>query len=139
MNKLIEDINKVIDIHLPYRQIISIPINKLFFYYLLINGVYILYSNNDVVYIGESINIGSRLNYHIYSNTPYGENVTKIEIIRFEKGINSLEVESQLIMEFKPDYNKSNRWAGLASIPKNFDLNKIINHIRKNTFKSRDE
>ena len=135
MNRLIEDIKKVIDSHLPYRQIVSIPIDKLLFHYLKINGVYILYSKNDVVYIGTSKNIGGRLSCHIYSNNLYGKEITKIEVIRLGKNINPLEIESRLIIEFKPDYNKTNGWTGFASLPENFDLDEAINHIRKNTYK----
>jgi len=130
MNRLIEDIKEVIDSYLPCRQLISIPIDKLLFHYLNIHGVYILYLDKNIIYIGDSINIGSRLKAHIFSNSSSKKEVTKVDIIRFKDDENSLEVEAQLITEFKPKYNKSNGNARYFSLPKNFDVDELISNIK---------
>jgi len=128
MDRLIEDIKEVVDSYLPYRQIISIPIDKLLFHYLNIHGVYILYLDKNIIYIGDSTNIGSRLKAHIFSNSSSKKEVTKVDIIRFNE--NSLEVESQLIDKFKPKYNKSNGNVRGFSLPENFDMDELISNIK---------
>jgi len=128
--KFIEDIEKVIDVHFPYRQLASVPIDRLLFHYLNIHGVYILYLHGNIIYIGQSINIGARLIAHIFQYGSYIKEVTNINIIRFKYNENFLEVETQLIDEFNPFYNKKNCYPGFEPLPKNFDINKIISQIK---------
>jgi len=130
MSTFIEDIENVIDSHFPCGKIISIPINKLFFRHLCIRGIYILYSNKDIIYIGCSGGIGNRLRSHCSLNSPYSDEIMRIKIIRIENGKELLIVEAQLIEQFKPIYNKTNRNFENVLWLNNFDINKIISQIK---------
>jgi len=54
----------------------------------------------------------------------------RIEIIRIENGKELLIVEAQLIEQFKPIYNKTNRNFENVLWLNNFDINKIISQIK---------
>lgn len=128
IKQLPKEINKIIDFYIPYKELISIPLDHFLFHFLNITGVYILYSHKAILYIGCSGNIGTRLITHS-SNGNYGKKIKNIDVIRFLPNDDFMGVEARLIDEFKPIYNKVNQYSN-PSIP-GFDINKIKEEIKK--------
>lgn len=133
MNKgienLSEEIVRIIDSYIPCETLMQIPIDKFLFHYLNVEGIYLLYSDKTIIYIGCSINIGSRLKAHIISER-FKDIITDIKIIRFPFGVNSIRVEAEFIQEFQPTYNKNNPYLYGFSLPEGFDLEKSIKEIK---------
>ena len=65
------------------------------------SGIYFLYDNDELVYIGETIQVLRRLQDHIYENK---KNFSKAFFIKINKE-KTLKIETELIRFFKPKYN----------------------------------
>jgi len=106
-NQLLKEINKMLDFYIPHKKLISIPVDDLLFPFLNIRGVYILYVNKAIIYVGCSVNIGVRLRAH-RGHLNYGNKITNIDVVRFAPKENIMDTEARLIEEFKPYFNKNN-------------------------------
>ena len=131
IKQLPKEIDKIIDSYFPYKKLISIPPDDFLVHYLNFMGVYILYSAKTILYIGNSGNIGRRLERHFY-NGNYRNEITDIDIIRFTAQYNSMGIEAKLIEQFKPLYNKTNHYLR-SSYPSSleFDFYEIKEKIKK--------
>lgn len=125
INQLPKEIKDVIDSYLSYQTIIQIPIDDYLFHFLTIRGIYLLYSNKKISYIGMSSNIGSRLSVHVNSTTDK-KNVTRIKIVRFQDNIDIVAIEARLIKHFNPFYNKQNQHLDYFDLSSDFDSNKLV-------------
>lgn len=67
-----------------------------------IRGVYFLFLNDEIVYIGQSGNIYSRVQQHVRLKE---KNFNKVFYQVIPKGIDILAVEKQYILQFRPKYN----------------------------------
>lgn len=128
--QLLKEINKMLDFYIPHKKLISIPVDDLLFPFLNIRGVYILYVNKAIVYVGCSVNIGTRLRAH-RSHLNYGNKITNIDVIRFTLKERIMDTEARLIEEFKPYYNKINQYLDpYIDLP--LDFMAITKQIREN-------
>lgn len=125
---LSKEIDGLMDRFVPYGILTSMPIDGTLLYYINIHGVYIFYSGKRIIYIGNSVNIGSRLKVHLKSI--FGNKITSMKIIRFPSRVNSIRVEADLIEEFKPAYNKTNSSLYGFSLPPYFDLENTIKELK---------
>ncbi len=71
--------------------------------YKVLSGIYFLYQNETLNYIGKAINITNRVYQHLQANAIPFNNIKYVEIADLDKII---EYEKNLIIEFKPPYNK---------------------------------
>ncbi len=128
--QLLKEINEMLDFYIPHKKLISIPVDDLLFPFLNIRGVYILYVNKAIIYVGCSVNVGVRLRAH-RSHLNYGNKITKIDVIRFFPKEKTMDTEARLIEEFKPYYNKTNHYLNsYVELP--LDFMKITKQIREN-------
>jgi len=125
------EINKIVDSYFPYEKIIQIPINEYFFHFLAIRGIYFLYTNNKIVYIGISTNIGKRLRAHIINKNTDKKDITSIKVIRYQRGDDIFILETQLIEYFKPFYNKRNPHMNFVIFTSNFNSDKLANLVKR--------
>lgn len=72
-------------------------------------GVYLFYSDKELVYIGKAINIKDRVKNHFmqpsYRDNLFIAKVTRIDFINTESEIEALILEAQLIKKHLPKYN----------------------------------
>lgn len=68
------------------------------------SGIYFMYMDEELVYIGQSINISSRIINHYRENTKVFNKVFFIKV----DADSLLSVERDLIKKFNPKYNKTN-------------------------------
>ena len=131
--KILKDIESTISQYFPFGKVVFIPKNRKLIDHLMINGVYILYSKNKIVYIGMSGKIGIRLLSHLFNvseyNSSYKNGITKIAIIRLPDNFNPMSVECRLIEYFKPYYNKANVYLGNFNLPDGFNIENLIAEI----------
>ncbi len=78
------------------KEIRKIRLKKNF----MISGVYFLFDENEIVYIGQSRNIYRRINHH--TRFKWGS----FSFIEAKEGRESRELEKHYIDKFKPKYNK---------------------------------
>jgi excinuclease UvrABC nuclease subunit len=64
-------------------------------------GVYFLYDNNELVYIGVSQDIAVRLASHRHT-----KEFNQVKIIEEQDHLKALKIESYFIYKYKPKYNK---------------------------------
>ena len=131
VKNFVKDINKIIDSYFPYYKITPIPIDHYLFHFLLITGVYIFYSKKEIIYIGASINIGSRLNAHFSKGSLYRNRIKEIEIIRLREVDNPCGVEAQLINKFSPLFNKDYPSPCFYPFPSDLNLLEIEKQIKQ--------
>jgi len=127
-------IEKLINEYFPFNELIEIPGDLFWCNYLIHErGIYLLFNEKNIIYIGLSNNLGSRLNTHFH-NIDYGNDITSIGLIRlnYEDWDDFATIEAYLIHEFNPIYNKNNQhfWYR-KSIPSDFNMNKIITKIKE--------
>ena len=67
----------------------------------VISGVYLLWNNNEIVYIGESYDIMNRLSHHKCSNKKWNSYSYR----ECETGLDRIIIEAILISQHKPKYN----------------------------------
>ena len=67
--------------------------------------IYFMYNKSELVYIGLSTSLASRLTRH-KSNSPFFKYVTHIEVATLDNPIEMAVYELLLINHFKPRYNK---------------------------------
>jgi len=100
-----------------YKELNEITKNRL----IVIRGIYFLWIENKIVYVGQSNNIISRVNTHFNDNKKNFDSYNYVEI-SYEKVENLNNIESYYIHEFQPIYN--------SSLPVN-DYYKSIHQIKK--------
>jgi len=93
---------KIIDL-IFYDKWTSIPINRRLLENFCLSGLYVLYSDNEILYIGISSNIGVRILKHIER---YGNDLTKIKIKKYKDWELATIREKELIQKLKPKNNK---------------------------------
>lgn len=67
----------------------------------LVKGVYFLFKDGELVYIGQSCNIYSRLAVHLAD-----KNFDQFSFIEVRNSAERIKKEKYLIQKFKPRYNK---------------------------------
>ena len=98
-------------------RIIDIPFKQY-------TGCYLLYSKNELVYVGVACDVAVRLWQHRYKKGKHWDSVKYIEETDYLKAI---QIENYFIDTYKPKYNISNsklKWA-IISFKDKFDENKI--------------
>jgi ssDNA-binding Zn-finger/Zn-ribbon topoisomerase 1 len=98
-------------------RIIDIPFKKY-------TGCYLLYSENELVYVGVACDVAVRLWQHRYIKGKHWDSVKYIEETDYLKAI---QIENYFINTYKPKYNKSPsklEWSKLSFNDK-FDKSKI--------------
>jgi excinuclease UvrABC nuclease subunit len=73
-------------------------------------GVYFLYIDDELVYVGRSVNLKMRLAEHLVRNSNskvYINDVTRIDCIKVDDIIDQQIYELHAIKTLKPKYNKS--------------------------------
>jgi len=102
-SKEIQEIAKKANDLIPFNKWVSIPRDEMVLENIYIEGIYVLYSLDEIFYIGISSNIGARVLGHL---NRYGKIITKIKI----KKLNSWELaeitEMKLIHRIRPKNNK---------------------------------
>ncbi len=72
-------------------------------------GVYLFYSDKQIIYIGKAINIKDRVKNHFqqptYKDNLYIKKITKIDFISTNSEIEALVLEAQLIKKYLPRFN----------------------------------
>jgi hypothetical protein len=89
----------------------------------LLRGCYLMYQDNELVYVGVSRDIAGRLAQHRLEKTKQWD---AIKYIPEDSYIDALKIEAFFIHNYKPKYNVSNGnlfWSFLTS--DNYDENKI--------------
>jgi len=134
-----DGINKIINDNFPPSVIIEIPLPKaskrnhllgLHFDSLKVSGVYLIYSHDELLYIGLSGNIGQRIINHI--STKRMEKASHIRLIRIDdKGRNapSVALERYLIDKLNPKYNMNDGYFGFV-YPKEIDRKEVIEILK---------
>lgn len=69
-------------------------------------GIYIIYSSNDLIYIGKTKNFYKRIKNHIASQS-WGKDITHIEIAQCKNKLDMDLYEKYYINKLKPKYNKA--------------------------------
>lgn len=76
------------------------------------SGVYLMYNENDIIYIGKAINLKNRVKSYFQSNKDHSEkvktmvsNISRYDFIVTDSEVEALILESTLIKKFKPKYN----------------------------------
>ena len=98
-------------------RIIDIPFKQY-------TGCYLLYKDNELVYVGVACDIAVRLWQHRYKKGKHWDSVKYIEENDYLKAI---QIENHFINTYKPKYNKAGsklEWA-MLSFRDRFDENKI--------------
>ena len=98
-------------------RIIDIPFKQY-------TGCYLLYSENELVYVGVACDVAVRLWQHRYKKGKHWDSVKYIEETDYLKAI---QIENYFIDTYKPKYNISLsklKWA-ITSFKDKFDENKI--------------
>lgn len=67
-----------------------------------IKGIYFLYKNNDIVYIGQTKNLISRLAVHLADKN---KDFDSYKFLELPHNMNLNKLERFLIKKFKPEYN----------------------------------
>ncbi len=138
-NKLIcqlpKEFDKLIESHVPYEEMIVLPTmrgNSLasILPILFVGGIYFLCSKKELVYIGVSCNIGSRLMSHFWSSKRK-EDVVRVGFIRYKSEVSIEAIEAELIRFFRPKYNKANGHYGYCDLPKDFNIKEMGEKIEK--------
>ena len=62
------------------------------------SGVYLLYSDSDIIYIGKSDNLRGRLSYHLNTDNRCIQNADKF---RYMENDNPRELEKELLDEYE--------------------------------------
>ena len=94
---------------IPRNRWIEIPIEDKYLYSFQYQGLYAVYTKYGLVYIGYSINLGSRLLSHIsyYNNFKDDEPISKIKIKISSLKLPFLQhLEKKYIFRLRPKYNK---------------------------------
>jgi len=99
----IQEIAKKANDLIPLNKWISIPKDEMVLEIIYIEGVYVLYSYNEIFYVGISYNVGARILQHLKK---YGEAITKIKIKKFNNWDLAEITELKLIHRIKPKNNK---------------------------------
>jgi len=131
MKNFKKEINEIIDKYIPYGILTFVPINRSVIHFVLVTGIYILYSKKEIIYIGCSSNIGERLKNHLYANSPYKNKITDIAIVRFNEWKEASFVEAKLIKRFKPPYNKSNQYLSFLTNYSTINIANLIKEIKR--------
>jgi len=126
-------IEKLIDKHFPINELIQIPSDP--FWCNFLNNkwaIYVLFSEQIIIYIGISYNLGSRLSTH-FRNSEYGNIITSVGIIRlnYKDWWDGAAIEARLINRYSPAYNKDNRYYHCTSVPPDFNLDEITIQIKQ--------
>ena len=87
-------------------------------------GCYLLYSKNELVYVGVACDIAVRLWQHRYKKGKHWDSVKYIEETDYLKAI---QIENYFIDTYKPKYNiaSSKLKSAIISFQDKFDENKI--------------
>jgi len=88
---------------IPFDKWILIPKEEILLENLYISGIYILYFNRGIFYIGISRKIGQRIMMHFEN---YDEVINKIKIKRFKDWKLAELMEKKLINRIRPKNNK---------------------------------
>lgn len=73
-----------------------------------IRGIYFLFRGNELVYIGSSINITSRIETHRIQKQ---KEFDSYRILELNGNINLIKVEARFIYKYKPIYNIQNLYS----------------------------
>ena len=85
----------------PEQRVIDIP-------FKVYKGCYLLYNEDELVYVGVSNNIAVRLWQHHYKSAKQWTSVKFIEELDY---IEAIKIENYLIEKYRPKYNS--RWGKL--------------------------
>jgi len=126
-----EEIERIINKNFPINHLVKIPGESSYCKYLSERwGIYILFAKKNILYIGLSSDLGSRLNKHFHN---YGDKIKSVGIIRlnYKDWFEGEAIETGLINNFKPLYNKKISNFSSKSIPSDFNIDKTILKIEE--------
>jgi len=128
-----KQIERLINEYYPINKVAQMPSNPFWHSFLSgRSGIYILFNKENIIYIGLSNDLGSRLDAHFHS-PKYGKEIRSVGIIRmnYEDWFVCATIEASLINKLNPCYNKSNHYLNCKSIPRDFNLDEIIIQIKQ--------
>ena len=117
-----------------------IDLEKLSFNQISIKkGIYFLYKNSQLVYIGKTKNLYQRLNDHLKNDNKIFDTYKFIEITNNETNI--VEIETFFIQKFQPLYNKLKKkktkrnskleYKKYKNSQKNININILLHEFKK--------